>query len=100
MMEQKKFQKKNKKLEKNSGYQLNDKFIALIPARSGSKGLRGLGVEGARLSSMGGGKTSGSNKMEREIVVPTNSVPGLIAVDLKNMHVLHSKSTFNIVDAI
>ena len=38
--------------------------------------------------------------MEREIVVPTNSVPGLNAVDLKNMHVLHSKSTFNIVDAI
>ena len=73
---------------------------AAAPTDSGSKGLSGLGVEGALLSSMGGGKTSGSNKMEREIVVPTNSVPGLIAVDLKNMHVLHSKSTFNIVDAI
>ena len=43
---------------------------------------------------------AGRDKMEREIVVPTNSVPGLIAVDLRNMHVLHSKSTFNIVDAI
>ena len=63
-------------------------------------GLGGLGSQGAALLSMGGAKTSGSNKMEREIVVPTNSVPGLIAVDLRNMHVLHSKSTFNIVDAI
>ena len=65
-----------------------------------STGLGGLGVQGAALLSMGGAKTSGSNKMEREIVVPTNSVPGLLAVDLRNMHVLHSKSTFNIVDAI
>ena len=60
----------------------------------------GMGAAGAALQSGMGGKTSGVNKMDREILVPTNSVPGLIAVDTKNMHVLHSKSVFNIVDAI
>tara|TARA_B100000513_G_scaffold195509_1_gene126335 strand:- start:99 stop:1805 length:1707 start_codon:yes stop_codon:yes gene_type:complete len=62
--------------------------------------MGGMGVAGAALQSGMGGKTSGVNKMDREILVPTNSVPGLIAVDTKNMHVLHSKSVFNIVDAI
>ena len=62
--------------------------------------MGGMGAVGAALQSGMGGKTSGVNKMDREILVPTNSVPGLIAVDTKNMHVLHSKSVFNIVDAI
>ena len=62
--------------------------------------MGGMGAAGAALQSGMGGKTSGVNKMDREILVPTNSVPGLIAVDTKNMHVLHSKSVFNIVDAI
>ena len=73
------------------------------PAKS-SKGGAGTkpvgGAAAAALSAGGGGKAAQGKKMEREMVKPENSVPGLVAVDLNNMHVLHSKSVFNIVGSL
>ena len=37
--------------------------------------------------------------MDREAVKPQNQIPALM-VDKSNMHVLHAKSVFNIVDAL
>ena len=38
--------------------------------------------------------------MDREFVKPQNKIPSLMAIDKTNMHVLHAKSVFNIVDAL
>ena len=38
--------------------------------------------------------------MDREFVKPQNQIPALMAIDKTNMHVLHAKSVFNIVDAL
>ena len=38
--------------------------------------------------------------MDREFVKPQNQIPALMAIDKSNMHVLHAKSVFNIVDAL
>ena len=66
---------------------------------SGGGNKSGGGAAGALLQS-GGGKAAQPQKMERDIVTPTNTPIGLIAVDLNNLHILHSKSVFNIVDAL
>ena len=41
-----------------------------------------------------------SDKMQRASIKPANKVPSLLAIDTKNMHVLHAKSVYNIVDAL
>ena len=41
-----------------------------------------------------------SDKMKRASIKPANKVPSLLAIDTKNMHVLHAKSVYNIVDAL
>ncbi len=38
--------------------------------------------------------------MDREFVKPQNNIPSLLAIDTANMHILHAKSVFNIVDAL
>ena len=73
------------------------------PAKSsqGGAGTKPVGgAAAAALKAGGGGKPAQGKKMEREMVKPENSVPGLVAVDLNNMHVLHSKSVFNIVGSL
>ena len=73
------------------------------PAKSsqGGAGTKPVGgAAAAALQAGGGGKPAQGKKMEREMVKPENSVPGLVAVDLNNMHVLHSKSVFNIVGSL
>ena len=73
------------------------------PAKSsqGGAGTKPVGgAAAAALQAGGGGKPAQGKKMERELTKPENSVPGLVAVDLNNMHVLHSKSVFNIVGSL
>ena len=79
------------------------------PAKGGSGGTGG-GTGGGGQGSMA--QLSGANKkaaqaqranrpsMDREFVKPQNQIPALMAIDKSNMHVLHAKSVFNIVDAL
>jgi len=60
----------------------------------------GGGAADAVLSSGAPGTVATANPQKREMTKPSNVALGLIAVDTRNMHVLHSKSVFNIVDAL
>tara|TARA_B100001248_G_scaffold65546_1_gene45847 strand:+ start:152 stop:1873 length:1722 start_codon:yes stop_codon:yes gene_type:complete len=41
-----------------------------------------------------------ADKMQRANIRPANKVPSLLSVDAKNMHIIHAKSVYNIVDAL
>ena len=72
-----------------------------VKSSKGGAGTKPVGgAAAAALQAGGGGKPAQGKKMERELTKPENSVPGLVAVDLNNMHVLHSKSVFNIVGSL
>ena len=60
----------------------------------------GGGAADAVLTSGAPGTVATANPQQREMTKPSNVALGLIAVDTRNMHVLHSKSVFNIVDAL
>ena len=60
----------------------------------------GGGAADAVLTAGAPGAVATSNPTQRDAVKPSNLALGLIAIDTRNMHVLHSKSVFNIVDAL
>ena len=60
----------------------------------------GGGAADAVLTSGAPGTVATANPQQREMTKPSNVALGLIAVDTRNMHVLHSKSVFNLVDAL
>ena len=76
------------------------------PARPTSSGGGGGGDNVIPIELPAGGGKKGkpaakpSDKMQRASIKPANKVPSLIAIDTKNMHVLHAKSVYNIVDAL
>ena len=67
---------------------------------SGQGSLANINVPsgGDRRAEQEAGKAGPS--MDREFVKPQNKIPSLMAIDKTNMHVLHAKSVFNIVDAL
>ena len=60
----------------------------------------GGGAADAVLTAGAPGAVATANPSQRDAVKPSNLALGLIAIDTRNMHVLHSKSVFNIVDAL
>ena len=80
------------------------------PAKGGGSSSGGGGGGGdniipLEIPASGGGKKGApakkpSDVMDREFVKPQNQIPSLLAIDTANMHILHAKSVFNIVDAL
>ena len=76
------------------------------PAKGGSGGGTGGGGQGSLANLAGANKKAAQAQranrpsMDREFVKPQNQIPALMAIDKTNMHVLHAKSVFNIVDAL
>ena len=79
------------------------------PAKGGSGGTgggTGGGGQGSLANLAGANKKAAQAQranrpsMDREFVKPQNQIPALMAIDKSNMHVLHAKSVFNIVDAL
>ena len=79
------------------------------PAKGGSSSGGGGGggdnIIPLEIPASGGGKKGApakkpSDVMDREFVKPQNQIPSLLAIDTANMHILHAKSVFNIVDAL
>ena len=79
------------------------------PAKGGSSSGGGGGggdnIIPLEIPASGGGKKGApakkpSDVMDREFVKPQNNIPSLLAIDTANMHILHAKSVFNIVDAL
>ena len=80
------------------------------PAKGGGSSSGGGGGGGdniipLEIPASGGGKKGApakkpSDVMDREFVKPQNNIPSLLAIDTANMHILHAKSVFNIVDAL
>ena len=79
------------------------------PAKGGSGGTgggTGGGGQGSMAQLAGAAKKAAQAQranrpsMDREFVKPQNQIPALMAIDKSNMHVLHAKSVFNIVDAL
>ena len=79
------------------------------PAKGGSGGSgggTGGGGQGSLANLAGANKKAAQAQranrpsMDREFVKPQNQIPALMAIDKTNMHVLHAKSVFNIVDAL
>ena len=67
---------------------------------SDTDGGGGAGAAGAVINSGAPGAVASANPMSRDRTKPSNLALALIAVDTRNIHILQSKSVFNIVDAI